>query len=476
MDMKKLGILAALLMAVSLLGCSHRPPEIQETEPIVTTAPTIPAQAEESTAPETLSPELTPVPDFNFVRVADYIPNISVELRYATADNFTGQTIYDFQDAYLRYGTVEKLMHVSHALSQQGLGLKIWDAFRPNSAQWRLWEICPDGNYVSNPETGSNSHCRGRTVDVTLVDAQGRELEMPSEYDDFSSLADRDYSDCSETAAQNALLLQEAMERFGFTGYQKEWWHFSDTEEYPVDESFDPACISQWYADCQEFISLRAEPSTEASVITRIPAKQEMTLLGWNSDFALVDYQGQQGYVMASYIQPVGSTPSPVGRPASKEVEYYPGNEPETLNLILHEGYGYSIYIPDEGWSLAQTVYSDIAPVFEDVWSSTTVEDAQLKVTYYADYADKSLEDLQAMFKAQSEEFTLTEDKRGGLGGENADHTKHMEIRLYQLAGGVMTVSFQYRTADAEKFGALLWLLADTFGVTEYFWESVALG
>ncbi|MDO5399782.1 MAG: M15 family metallopeptidase [Eubacteriales bacterium] len=262
-------------------------------------------QPENAEAGETQLPESSPQRDSNFVRVSDFIPNITVDLRYATGDNFTGEVIYSFQDAYLRYGTVKKLMEVSRVLSQQGLYLKIWDAFRPYSAQWKLWEVCPDSTYVSNPETGSSSHCRGRSVDVTLVDSQGQELEMPSQYDDFSALADRDYSDCSAEAAQNAMLLQEAMERFGFTGYQKEWWHFSDTDEYPVDESFDPALISTWYADCQEFISLRAEPSTQAESLTRIPAKEEMTLLGWNGEFALVDYQGQQGYVLGTYIQPL---------------------------------------------------------------------------------------------------------------------------------------------------------------------------
>ena len=98
-------------------------------------------------------PDLS-VDDEMFVRIRDYIPDIVVELKYATADNFTGQIIYDFEDAFLRYGTVKKLRAVQDALREQGLSLKIWDAFRPVSAQFRLWEVYPDATFVANPQTG----------------------------------------------------------------------------------------------------------------------------------------------------------------------------------------------------------------------------------------------------------------------------------------------------------------------------------
>ena len=172
--------------------------------------------------------------------MADYIPTITQDLRYATENNFTGQKIYDFTQVYLRWGTVKKLMDVSRELEAQGLYLKIWDGFRPVSAQFRLWEVYPDPTFVSNPETGYSSHSRGNTVDLTLVDSTGRELEMPTGFDDFSALADRDYSDCPETAAANARALETLMEQYGFTGYFGEWWHFSDTQTYPVEMEFIP--------------------------------------------------------------------------------------------------------------------------------------------------------------------------------------------------------------------------------------------
>lgn len=152
-----------------------------------------------------------PVDDADFVKVKDYIPNIVIDLKYATTDNFTGCQIYDFEEAYLRYGTVKKLMLVQEELNKEGLSLKIWDAFRPVSAQFSLWEICPDSTYVANPNTGYSSHSTGNTVDITLVTLDGRELRMPTGFDDFSGLADRDYSDCQEETKSNALLLQNVM-------------------------------------------------------------------------------------------------------------------------------------------------------------------------------------------------------------------------------------------------------------------------
>lgn len=308
--MKRYYMLIALLLVLSLLGCAKT-----STDPEADTMPTVASTTAPQLKDSTASPceETTDsVPEIQFVlmasqnsdyvRVADYIPSATSELKYAARDNFTGKSIYAFKDAYLRYGTVKKLMQAADELAERGLYIKIWDAFRPYSAQLMLWESCPDENYVSNPQTGSNSHCRGRTVDITLVDGQGRELTMPSGYDDFTPLADRDYSDCSAIAAENALVLQEIMEKYGFKGYQKEWWHYSDTDEYPVDKVFDPAFVRPWYADCNEFISLREEPSTAAPVITRILTNEEMTLLGWDGDFALVNYQGNQGYVLGSYI------------------------------------------------------------------------------------------------------------------------------------------------------------------------------
>lgn len=205
------------------------------TEPAPTSA-----AAQVPTAPE-VQPETAPEPeDDAFVRVLDYLPTARQMLFYATQDNFTGQRIYDFYDVYLRYGTVKKLQTVAEILQEQGLYLKFWDGFRPVRAQFRLWEVCPDSNFVANPNVGYSSHSRGNTVDLTLVDGEGKELEMPTGFDDFSARADRDYTDCTEIQAANARLLERVMEENGFSGYYGEWWHFTDTVDYPVELEYEP--------------------------------------------------------------------------------------------------------------------------------------------------------------------------------------------------------------------------------------------
>lgn len=186
-----------------------------------------------------MEPKQIPAPD-TFVRVRDYIPDIKVELKYAAADNFTGQVIYGFTDAWLRYSTVEKLANAQALLREQGYSLKIWDAFRPHAAQHKLWEVCPNDDYVADPNTGCSPHTRGNTVDVTLVTADGKPLEMPSEFDDFSDRANRDYSGAGEAAAAHAAALEQAMRRSGFNPYFQEWWHFVDQESYEPELEFIP--------------------------------------------------------------------------------------------------------------------------------------------------------------------------------------------------------------------------------------------
>ena len=199
--------------------------------------------AQEVTAQEIITQEITtekePEND-EYVLVKKYIPDIYVELRYATENNFTGVKIYDFTEAYLRYGTVKKLTQVQKELKQQGYGLKIWDAYRPFEAQQKLWEVYPDPNYVANPANGMKKHNLGGTVDITMVAADGTVISMPTEFDDFSLKADRDYSDIEdEEAVKNVMILQNAMENNGFTGYQGEWWDYSHTDEYEAVD-FEP--------------------------------------------------------------------------------------------------------------------------------------------------------------------------------------------------------------------------------------------
>ena len=248
--MKRYWIMAVLCLL--LMGCAKpesAEPMPTETEPVtetVTVAPTqLPTEAptEMPTEVPTEPPTELPTEPENgeLVRVTAYIPSVREELAYATGENFTGQQIYDFYNAYLRYGTVKKLAQVCAELETQGLGILIWDGFRPVSAQAALWDICPDPKYVSHPVKGTRAHCRGNAVDLTLVDLEtGEKLEMPTGFDDFSARADRDYGDCPDVAAENARLLESIMKKHGFKPYSAEWWHYTDADSYPVAENFEP--------------------------------------------------------------------------------------------------------------------------------------------------------------------------------------------------------------------------------------------
>lgn len=278
------------------------------TEPETTVPPTtVPLETEQHPTDPPITEPVDAPEDEELVRVLDYIPSVRQALVYATAENFTGQVIYDFTDAYLRYGTVKKLAQVCRELAEQGLGLLIWDGFRPVSAQAKLWQICPDPTYVSPPGTGTQNHCRGIAVDVTLVDLQtGALLPMPSGFDEFSALGDRDYGDCSPEAAQNAMLLEQTMVKYGFKPYAAEWWHFSDTESYPIEENFDPGLSGTWVANCNVYINLRKTPGGE--LIGRVYKDETMRLLEWFGKYAKVSYNGMVGYVSAAYIKPADDT------------------------------------------------------------------------------------------------------------------------------------------------------------------------
>lgn len=304
-----------LLFAIALfflVGCEKidNMENAKALEPtVITTIPSETMHTEEM--PETETPVILEEPvlltqlinpeDSDFVRVTDYIPDVFVELKYSTSDNFTGQIIYEFEDVFLRYRTVMKLKAVSEELRQQGLYLKIWDGFRPVSAQFKLWEICPDPTFVANPNKGFSNHSRGFAVDLTLADSQGREVEMPTCFDDFSARADRDYSDCTQTQAENARLLEGIMEKHGFSGYWGEWWHFNDTQKYDVETCFDPSVIT-WRNTTEKTPLLETSSETSEEILT-IPAGAVVTLLGYDEAFAMVEYWGYRGFVATESIR-----------------------------------------------------------------------------------------------------------------------------------------------------------------------------
>jgi len=157
-------------------------------------------------------------------------PNIRLDLRYATTNNFLKRKLYTVAKCALRVSVAQKLALVQTDLEKIGLGLKVYDCYRPFSVTKQMWEVWPDPNYVANPARGSR-HNRGAAVDLTLVDRTGKELEMPTPYDDFTKKAHRDYNGGSRQSRKNRQLLEDAMKKQGFIGITTEWWHF-DSEDW----------------------------------------------------------------------------------------------------------------------------------------------------------------------------------------------------------------------------------------------------
>lgn len=164
----------------------------------------------------------------NLIDIKKVDPTILVDLRYATADNVTGHALYPSGfPALVRPATALRLAKAQQFLRARHYGLKIWDAYRPLAAQIELWSKTHNGSYVADPESGDGSlHTWGVAVDATLVDEEGREVAMPTKFDEFSSAAKLRYQGDDTVIKSHLKLLQTAMRHAGFYGLRTEWWHF----------------------------------------------------------------------------------------------------------------------------------------------------------------------------------------------------------------------------------------------------------
>lgn len=172
-----------------------------------------------------------------FVDVRSLNSAIALDIRYATRNNFTKMTLYRQPRCFLREPVARQLAKVQADLQAQGLGLKIFDCYRPFSVQKLMWKIMPDERYVANPAKGSR-HNRGAAVDLALVDRAGKALEMPSDFDDFSDRASRTYAKATPRARENSQRLEAVMQKYGFSPLATEWWHFDGQgwDQYPISD------------------------------------------------------------------------------------------------------------------------------------------------------------------------------------------------------------------------------------------------
>lgn len=164
-----------------------------------------------------------------------------IDIKYATEDNFAKKKIYTLPLCLINKNTAKKLIAANNEFKTLGYRIKVFDAYRPHSAQQVLWDAAEDKSYLANPKKGSK-HNRGAAVDVTLVDGEGQELGMPSGYDEFSERAHLKFNKCDEELIKNRELLGEIMVKHGFKRISTEWWHFDDTDalKYPLlDSAFE---------------------------------------------------------------------------------------------------------------------------------------------------------------------------------------------------------------------------------------------
>ena len=152
--------------------------------------------------------------------------DVDFYLAYATSDNFTGQPVYaPSAKMYLHPEAAEKLKTAITLAATQGYRFKLFDGYRPPEAQWILWNHTPDPDFLADPRRGS-PHSRGVAIDLNLIDASGRELDMGTGFDEFHPRSHHGRLDISATAQKNRLLLMGIMTTAGWDFYRNEWWHY----------------------------------------------------------------------------------------------------------------------------------------------------------------------------------------------------------------------------------------------------------
>jgi zinc D-Ala-D-Ala dipeptidase len=169
------------------------------------------------------------------VEITPATHGVEFDIAYATPRNVTGKPVYRRAGCYLHADADAKLKRAIDLARPHGLGIKIFDAFRPTEAQWRLWEARPDPEFLADPRRGS-PHSRGVAVDLTLTEA-GAELDMGTGFDAFTPLSHHANTEVSPVAQRNRLLLLGIMSAAGWDFYSNEWWHyqlFDARRRYPL--------------------------------------------------------------------------------------------------------------------------------------------------------------------------------------------------------------------------------------------------
>jgi D-alanyl-D-alanine dipeptidase len=228
--------LILLWLAVSCFACSKKDNKSTGTTATSETTTTI----IDTIIIDTLVKKVTVLPfknlqDSAFVAPMAYQANYKLEIKYATKDNFTNKILYDCANCLLRKVVADALVIAADTLSKQGLGIVLFDCYRPLSVQQKMWELVPNPIYVADPAKGS-MHNRGNAVDISLYRLKtGDLLDMGTGFDHFGREAHHAYTELPEKVLANRQILKQTMEQAGFQSITSEWWHYSyNASVFPV--------------------------------------------------------------------------------------------------------------------------------------------------------------------------------------------------------------------------------------------------
>ncbi|WP_428225467.1 M15 family metallopeptidase [Flavobacterium sp.] len=168
----------------------------------------------------------TIISDTTFVNIQELSKEFVYDMKYATDQNFLKTKVYDCPSCLLRYKTALHLIEANKEFQKKGYRIKLFDCYRPLSVQKKMWDIVPDANYVANPTRGS-IHNRGGAVDITLVNADGEELNMGTDFDHFGPEASHLFLELPKKILKNRKYLKGIMQKHHFESYDSEWWHYN---------------------------------------------------------------------------------------------------------------------------------------------------------------------------------------------------------------------------------------------------------
>ena len=181
--------------------------------------------------------------DTSFVNLKDYSKDFVYDMKYATSDNFLKAKVYDCAECFLRLKTVKAMIEANCQFKKKGYKIKIFDCYRPLDIQKRMWKIVPNPSYVADPSKGS-IHNRGGAVDITLVDFNGKAIDMGTTFDFFGIEASHNYQNLAQEIKSNRQLLKTIMVQNGFNSFDSEWWHYNLKSALN-----DPVSNAKWKCD-----------------------------------------------------------------------------------------------------------------------------------------------------------------------------------------------------------------------------------